>query len=618
MRPSKPSLIVLIGVVAYSAYWSWFSLTRYYDLYAGWLDLGVELGFMESVVRGSSLISLFLDSPLHFIISPLIIFRSPQLFLVLQACAIGAAALPLYGIARAQLGDELSAAFISLSYLIYFPLAPGNGFDFHMQVFFPTFFLSGYYLYIRGKKGASFAFFTLSAFIRKLYEVFPALFAVIVLADALAHREKRKRDELAFPLALLALSLSLLGAQYLLAFRSPSSVVSFLPGKGLPSGPSALGQNLVYKAYTVVALFLPLLFLPLLSRRWLLFTLPYFFALFALNYWAYGFPSFLQYAYGVVPFLYLGAIEGARRVGRKISGRKVAAALLVVVSLFALFYEPYGPFFSPSSFHPPYLSPYYENDYDGELLSSPPDFSLYGNLTKVLSYVPPSASLLTDNDVPEAYYVRDVEAPYGQLSGPYLGDFDYVLLDLHVQNQVPSVRLLQWYSPRLNVTMVDVANAYLKKGYGMLAEGDGVVLMKANYSGPLLYYSPLEVSYPSSFFFRNGSSSCVCGPYDVLPTLVVTGMSYSIGHVLYGPYSVLFPGKFLVTFALSAPRGENVTVYVSADGGAVMLASEEAMASGGTQDVTLALSLNEFYGWVGFGARGASAIEGVGVVQVAP
>jgi len=632
--------------VAYAAYWSWFSLTRYYDLYLSYADFGLELAFMEDVVRGRATLAYLLGSPWHVMISPLVLVGVPQLFLVMQSAFIGATALPLYGVAKKVLRDEAAAVLVSVSYLIYFPLAPGNGFDIHMQAFFPFFFVTGYFFYLRRSYGLSALFFALSACVKYLYAIFPLFFSLLVFGELIREREARKslerekaissapgasaigesrggtepmpaaRGKVAFAAAVFAFSALLLLLQFAFLFGGVSGTISSIPhtSAAAPQGGlmGAVEWGAPFKVYTLFALLFPLLFIPLLSKKWLAFTVPYFFALVVLNYQAYGFPNFLQYVNGVAPFLYLGLIEGLARLSKRVKPRHLAAAVLLLLAVFALFYEPYGPFFSPGAYHPPFLSPYYQNDYDGSLLIRPPDPHLYSNLTEVMGYVPVNSSLLTDDDIPEAYWVEGVGVMFGY-SPVDFSAYSLALFDFHVQDQVAAVGLLEFDGFPPNDSVVFAANWYLDHGYGLVAEGDGIVLLERGYSGPLRYYSPLEVVLPASSFISKGAGGEE-GPYFEVPHLLFSGLSYRIKGAWYGPYFALPPGRYQVRFYLSGAKSD-LTLYAAAYNGSRPLNSTLVGPNG---PFDLDLTVDRFYGWVSLGFVGDAQLRSVEVVQVAP
>ncbi|MDP7983006.1 MAG: DUF2079 domain-containing protein, partial [Conexivisphaerales archaeon] len=471
-------VVVLIAFAAYMAYWSWFSITRYYDLFATYWDLGAFLSSMRQVMEGQNLPFYALDRPFLFLLSPLIVFRSAPLMLVLQTLFIGGGALPLYGVARRHVGEGASVA-LSVAYLAYFPLAPVNAFDLHMQAFFPLLFLAGYYFYERGNLWPSLILLALSGSVRGAYEIFPALFSLLLLVDLAVARlftaakpsypfgfaplsPMPERKKAALSSSLLCISASFLLAYYLMVLRSPSSVLGLAHGSpAAAAGISSILADYPQKAYSLFALFFPLLLIPLLSKRWILFYVPYVFALVYTGYWGYEFP-FDQYVAGIAPFLFLGAVDGLSLLSRVGKPKKVAALVLLALAFFDVFYEPYGPLFSPYSPRPPLISPYDNNNASGVLLAKAPDTAAFGNLTEALSLVPEGAPLSVENDMPEAYG-HDViwDAVNGQQ--------EYALFNFHVSDQVAAIWLYEPSFGYENASALASANWLLSHGYGIYA-----------------------------------------------------------------------------------------------------------------------------------------------------
>ncbi len=622
-------LVVTVAFAAYMVYWSWFSITRYYDLYATYFDLGLFLSSMRQVMEGQNLLWYALDRPFLFLLSPLILFRSAPLMLVLQTLFIGGGALPLYGIARRHLGEGASAA-LSVAYLIYFPLAPANTFDLHMQAFFPLLFLAGYYFYESGKFWPSLVLIALSGTVRGAYEIFPALFSVLLIADlgfarvgpaakrrhlfgfaALSPISEKRKAVLSF--ALLGLSACVLLAYYFIELRGPSSALGLIHVNSNPANVESVSSYL--ELYTLFALFFPLLLTPLLSRKWVLFYVPYLVALLYVGYWGYDFP-FLQYVAGIAPFLFLGAIDGLSSLPKLVSPKKVVALILLALAFFDAFYEPYGPFFSPYSPRPPLISPYYNNNRDGVLVTSKPNAGAFNSLAEALSLVPPNATLSIENNMPEAYSKR-------VLWDPVNGQQEYALFDLHVSDQVPAVWLYKPYYGYGNLSAMEAANWLLAHGYGIYAELDGFVLMRKGYSGSPLRYSLLVEDLSPSQFWHSGPAPAGApanlswyGPYDELFTVRFSGLSYEVSPEWYGPYLALPPGKFKVAFLVRGVQGE-VGAYVYADNGTSLINSTRVLMKAGGGWVNVTVTLGAFQGWMGLGISSGD-LEEVTVTQLSP
>ncbi|WP_048816761.1 DUF2079 domain-containing protein [Caldisphaera lagunensis] len=152
LRSNITKIILILSFVIYVISWSYIALMRYYSLNANVGDLGIVLqstyDFMHSNFLGI-LNYLGSEGALIFFI-PFLKFLYPirsQALIVFQTIFLALAVFPLYGIAKHFLKSDLSSLFISLSWLIYFPLAGINWFDVHRQALFPTLFISSYYFY---------------------------------------------------------------------------------------------------------------------------------------------------------------------------------------------------------------------------------------------------------------------------------------------------------------------------------------------------------------------------------------------------------------------------------------------------------------------------------------
>jgi uncharacterized membrane protein len=149
LRPFLPATLVVLGVLGYSAFFSYYTLQNHRNLLTASFDLGLENNLMWNVVNGGPFMK---SSPLgpgsHFgfhatlfayLIAPFYYFaQRPETLLVFQSAMIGAAALPLYGFAKRHIG-RWGAAIVAFLYLFYPPVHGANLYDFHylpLGVFF--------------------------------------------------------------------------------------------------------------------------------------------------------------------------------------------------------------------------------------------------------------------------------------------------------------------------------------------------------------------------------------------------------------------------------------------------------------------------------------------------
>ena len=646
-----------ISFLAYVIYWSTITILRYYALNAYVFDLGIFMQngwvVLHQVHTLAEFLSYFAYNGIIYLASPLTLLNSYPAILIFQSVMIALAVFPLYRIAAHFLGERLPAALVAVSYLLYFPLAGVNWYDAHYQAIFPTLFIFAYYFYLKGRLAPSAALFMLSALVRFPYLVFPLGFSGMVVVGEItaALRGRRGIDWRRFRFAAAVIAFSALMIVLYYIFVMNSSVI--LQG---PLLKSALGSvngaqlqsplvDVQTKVFTVLLFLAPLLFTTLLSRRWAPFLLPFLFLLFGTSFAGYRFPAVfeLQYPAGVVPFIYLGAIEGmalllnqggnrllnlrdgAAGLGGRFAAAKgtlgrlsspvnqrravvLAAGVLVVVASFAVVLEPYGPLngYTPDNFRVGY--------------STAVNAPLYDELVKMASLIPPTNPyVLLQNNMPEllprplAYVPSSTpfnqfplmpssvssSLTYGRLpNGTQIpATIDYVITDPYSDQYY-----YQYLPAPYNASMYDlVRELYSSGSYGIVAEASGMVLLERGYTGGLMYYVPVDLNFtPGQLYVRGGA----------FKGQVIEATNFS-GLIWYGPYTSLSPGNYSVTFWLyttsSSPSNE-LQLQVTADQGSTNVVSENVTGSQMQPNtwtaITIPLNVSGFYGLVEF--RGVS------------
>ena len=590
LRGSWPAIIVLLGFLAYAIAWSAISLTRFDNHHALVYDLGVTMEQMWLVTNShyslqTALVN-FLYEGLPFVLFPVAVLGGYPAMLILQTLAVGGTAFPIYGIAARLLKDRTSAMLLALSSLVFFVSSGANWYDFHFEVFFPIIFLSAYYLLLVGQRKLSFALFLFVAFVRFPFGVFPLMFGLLVIFESMfLHRDvdgmpNRLARRYGMALALAATGLLLVtffvALPVVLGKGQFTALLQFSQTTSSP-GPAIGAFD------RLLTLLLPLgalLFLPLFSRRWVLFLVPYGFLLFATGFWAYSYPYAFAYQYvdSIVPFLYLGTIDalaagmpiavlwGKRKsldapeggTGPRVSLRAVSSSLLVVVVVAALFLQPYGPLngLTPEPFD------FQENlsanstllqEYDhlsALIPRSDPNVLIQGNMPELFPRplaanepLVPGVSLFanfSESDVVNGSF------PLWQYGKTVYVPFDYAIADLN--------------SPQFlygTPSMQDFVQAMYGSGaYGILGEAGGMILLKHYYSGPVEYYEPVTATFPVS--------SLLEWP-DYTPIAGRTIASTNVGGntpLWNGPFTPLMPGSYQVSFALESTNtsGRNVAL----------------------------------------------------------
>jgi uncharacterized membrane protein len=509
-------LVIALFFAIFAVYWSEVSILKFYALHASIFDLGLA---MQNAWTFMYHPLLFYPNMILWVIFPVFLPQSFPLILAFQAIFITMGVFPVYGIAKHMLKAKLPAFFIALSYLLYPYLAGMYWFDFHYQALFPTLFLIGYYLYLKTRYKTAFVILILAGLTRYPYIFFIILLSFLMLIES-GYLLKYKKSE--FDSKRLRFEASLFFAAFIVFILSyigeagTATITQSMTGNAHFMG-GLFFSGIDFKLFVLYILFIPLLGLPLFSRRFVLMLAPFIFVLFSANYWAYLFPDFLHLQYGplIVPFLYLGTIDAIQRIFEKRDYKKekkllkrlksvfsdprvkVAATILIFMILFATVYQPYGP-----------LNEYSMTNYD-EAQNTAVNWTNFNNLEHIVSLVPKSDPyVLTQNNIPELY-------PRALLPGTYYNS----LMDLQFMDFSDNITASNHYlntssglvNARIDYVLADLNSPlylsttpsmydftsilYGSEQYGIAGEASGFVLLERNYTGPIKYYAPLTTSY---------------------------------------------------------------------------------------------------------------------------
>ena len=647
-----------------------------------------------------------------FYLFPLTITGSYWVLLVLEVVFVGAAAFPLFGIAKCYFPRGHIPLLISTTYLVYFPLAGQTWFPSHLQSFLPLFFFTGFYLYLKGHLEMSLVVLVLGGLLRFPLAVFTLLFAVSALVslalyeaqisqsteggvvspyvfELFAGRRLRDRVQSKGLVSNLRLhcsqriSLKLSLREYSIALLSVSGMLLLLGAVELPKtgAVGGFGQTFSYVTqtgaptpfstlpiafFTLFIFCAPLFFLVLLSPRWLVFTLPYAYLTIFSSTQYFHYPKVVQTQYPalIVPFLFLGTIEGlwrlslrhywaskvtfkARRLVRsmwrlilsllrgrvsstagagrdqalirstfvgyhrhvKERGQPVAIAIATTSLLLVTVFQPYGPFNADST----------DNFYMGEVLSSY-NLTMFNEYVHLASMVPGGDPYVVyQNNLPE---VLPRPLPYENAElipgeGFEMIAYNYshqmpngawvpIRIDYAIANpySIPYDYFAEGQYP-YNVSMYDVVrDLYGNRSYGIEGEASGMVLLEKGYSGPLNYFVPFSSDIlPSAFHAGNLPYS----HYSSSVSRIVINNQTHGGTAWWGPFVSLSPGNYAVTFELSTTNNSTTNhlgLDVVAGSNLALLGSEEltgANFTGGREtNVTLQVYVNNFVSGVQF------------------
>ncbi|SIM60666.1 DUF2079 domain-containing protein [Cuniculiplasma divulgatum] len=519
------SILVVVYIVNVAG-WSYLALFRLYHVYSAVFDLGT---FAESIwlplhtnpTFKVLLYNIFYVSIIPYFLSPLSLFGGLKIILIVQTFFIWATALPLYFISRKFNISPVLSLLISISYFLYFPIAGINWFDVHNQAFFPFFFVISYMLYLYGYRKASLTFFMITALIKWPYGIFVALFAFYELVSYIYKRNKNADNKkLIYLLMLFVFSVSALIFGYSISFIGGHVSASLIHANA-STGAYQLGSVSI----TFVMILAPLFFLPLFSKRWILFLIPFSALMFIARNPIYFFPDIYtdQYLSMLVPFLFLGLIDVISRRNdadykltipqkrlRKIYNRvrtnqttKTVLSILIFLVLFSLVFQPWSPYVNDNG----YINWYRDNPYD--------NFNTYTYLKEETGMIPRSNPyVLAPNNIPEVYPRALVGGPYhvGQfVMGAPSPVFLNITLRDAVNNTFPFIASgghIVYVPMDYAISTITNAVSFVKSGYqsivqimdimllsgkyGIMAEANGTIALERNYTYPPALYIPMN------------------------------------------------------------------------------------------------------------------------------
>ncbi|MEM3829631.1 MAG: DUF2079 domain-containing protein [Conexivisphaerales archaeon] len=366
MSQKKSLQFMLFAEISiYVGVWATISILKFVSLDANIYDLGISVERAWQITHGSvysfnSFLSILSTSGIVFFFAPLAEFFPFFTFLFIQTFFIAISSFVIFRIAIKSGLSYTRAFVISSVYLIYFPVAGINWFDFHYQAFFIPIFLLGYLFYLSNKHLLSILILFISGLVRFPFMLFPLLFSLCVLfglfnqTDGEAFQKFRK-----YYIALFVISAIFLAAGFHYSNHIGTNILHNSNSIAMP-----VSLHIIKIFQVLIMIMAPLLFLPMVSKRWALFFIPFFALLSLSNNPYFYYPSLFhrQYASLFVAFIFLGAID-VLSYGNHPSKRKNLSKLqlrfvkgirrygpimivyiLVTSLIMACFFEPYGPF----------------------------------------------------------------------------------------------------------------------------------------------------------------------------------------------------------------------------------------------------------------------------------
>ncbi|MHB1708359.1 MAG: DUF2079 domain-containing protein [Thermoplasmataceae archaeon] len=487
-------MIIVAAIAAYATLYSTLSIIRFLTYNAYVYDLGLSSSLLYSAVHNGTY--FFLQNPGNITANKMIYIPLAVIFqfypnfiplLIFQSIWIAVGAYPLYKISKKVIADPFLSLIPSVLYLLYYPLAGVNWYDFHFMALFPTFFFFGFWLYLCDRKVASALVLFLAAMTNYLAAVIILLFGLetIFSKRGISSPTRNKLYGISlviFPSILFLIINMHFGVSYT---TSVSNVSGF---------PFSLFAFLPLKLFLVFSLFFPLFFISLYSPKYLLLALPYFaFVFFQGSHLAYFSPINFQYPSLVIPGLFISFVYGFRRLMdismKAKNSRRVGRVVKVIVAVnvcMAVILTPVGSIISGNS-----------TFYDGQPAMT---YTVQDStINAMIAQIPLGSSVMIQANMPQltagydwmvAYEFNGTNYPKFAIDDPY----DHLFNDteqVYLSNTSQEVR---------------VFNEFLNSGgYGIVDEQYGIILLERNWTGHTKFI-PLEFNH-SLAINDNGSAA---------------------------------------------------------------------------------------------------------------
>ena len=560
--------LLIAMMLGYSVVFSWYDISRYYALRAGYFDLGVYNNSFWTLLYGgnqASLSVLFFAghiSPILLAFVPLYaISPSPPTLLVIQSFGLGLAALPIYLLVHDATADSKVATLIASAYLLYAPLHGVNSYDFHSVFLFPLVLSSAILFWRRGNWRAYYASLILAAATQEFAPVLIVAMGIGGLLQGLVDHRRRIPRTIIWHCALtIVLAIGAYSFDVILAALGPPSARStagwYLAG-GLYSITLPVGSGLAIPSYFLrhpvagflslfadfpakfeylIEVFTPVMFLPILAPLSLIPFVAWVGLAFLTRYGPY-YSIYYQYSASVIAFIFSALATSLGKLAMPVHAvRRVGIAILFVTLVTSSYLSMLSPM-NPLNGNP--QNPLQSNWW-------PTRTAHEDSVDEVVRLIPQSGLLLTQNDLGSVtsgrreIWVAESKHFPGQLP-------DFILADLTSP---------LFYARGASITTPEgtlypfLVSVLQNASYGVYAYSDGVLLYKRNYNGPpVLFADPYNATFNSSQLATNGFATIV---EDTTSSTgrVLACLQESTSVFWVGPYVVLPPGTYNITYRL--------------------------------------------------------------------
>ena len=611
-----PLLLVLLGVAIYSVVYSFITVAKFNAYNATIFDLGVNAQFLYGVFHGG--VSLTPGSPnfintgkmIYLVLAPFYnLYPHEQVLLVFQSVWIALGTIPIYFLVKKNIGDNLIAVLLALSWLLYYPMSGVNWFDFHLMALFPTFLLLGIMFLEYKKWKLGFIFLVLATITDFLIPLVMIFFSLILLYRRVKGEREASYTKLAVSLIVISIAI--------LVITNTLNGISYTTGYTYSSATqvSVFKSDYLQVALYLLRILLPLGFISFLAPGYLSLLIPFFTLATVSRYQPYVSTMFLQYPALTAPIIFISAVKGIGKL-KKIRWRfvvkphlkTIAVAIIFLNFVLALFVTPAGNLTTNNFYNTQtaYLITGNHGVYDTDSNIAPGSY--VHSMNELVSLVPEGSTVFAQNNFPQLAQGRSIVMPLSILSNTNHTLWpEYVLVDPYNSFFINPV----FPGEAHNVDAMNAFNLLYSSGvYGILGESNGIVLLKMHYSGSPELYNPLDYHYtihnlriPNHVNLINDS-----GTYYFKNLRNKTAW--------YGPYVVMAPGSYIVNISMQAPNFTKndsmlfqISSFFESSKNTTILfqktINQASFSQTGLMNITLTLNLDRYWNNVEF--RGVDA-----------
>lgn len=545
-----PLFAVISGIVLYSVIYSFITVAKFNTYNASIFDLGVNAQLLYGVFHGG--VSIFPGSQgfintgkmIYLVLAPFYnIYPHEQVLLIFQSVWIALGALPIYFLANRRLHDGFVSVALSFVWLLYYPMAGVNWFDFHFMALFPTFFLIGLAFLEYDKKKAAFVFLALSVTTDFLIPLVMILFGLMLLYRNYRDGERIRKNRLA--LSLIIISLAILAMTNILYGLNYTTSYAYNSATQLAVFRTSNWNIALY----FVRILLPLGFISILAPEYMILLIPFLLLATYSHYSPYTGTMFYQYPALTAPIVFISAVKGGANLGSlvkagrwKFSLKKFVSVILIFNFILALFLTPAGNLVT-SGIHGSSAGYYVTGSAGSYQTNNVISAHSYDKaISEMISMMPSGSTVLAQNNLPQVAQGNTLVMPSHILENLSEAHYpQYVLVDPY--NPFFTNAVFPGSSQNLNA--MNAFNLLFKTGeYGIYGEANGIILLKLHYRSAPLLDEPLNCTFTLPDF----NIPSYITQENVSGSVYLDGLNG--GTAWYGPYVTLPPGYYNLTVVL--------------------------------------------------------------------